>query len=300
MPLISVGVPVYNGEGFLGQSLDSILAQTYEDFEVIISDNASSDYTEDICRVFAGKDARIRYFRNPNNIGAARNFNRVFELAHGEYFRWHSADDLCEPTLLEKCKATLEEHSDAVLCAPKTCLIDEKGSIICRRDNELDLRHSQAHARFLALNVTLGLCNAQYGLMRTAAVRRTALEGDYPGSDMVFLSELSLHGQFIQIPEYLFFRRLHSHAASSLVSVEAQQEFWDPLNKDKLFLRTWRHLYENLRGIRRAPLGFAEEARVLREWLKLVRWHRHDLLAELQLWMRTQFGAPLDMIETER
>jgi glycosyltransferase involved in cell wall biosynthesis len=87
-PRLSIGMPVFNGEKYLKEALDSILAQTYSDFELLISDNASTDRTEQICREYAAKDRRIRYYRNEKNIGAPKNFNRVFELSSGKYFRW--------------------------------------------------------------------------------------------------------------------------------------------------------------------------------------------------------------------
>ena len=99
-PRVSIGLPVYNGENFLEFALDSILGQTFQDFELIISDNASTDATESICRRYAAKDSRIRYYRNPNNQGAAQNYNRVFALARGEYFKWAAHDDVCKPNYL--------------------------------------------------------------------------------------------------------------------------------------------------------------------------------------------------------
>src|SRR5438128_3187989 len=109
-PSVSLGLPVFNGEAFLVQVLESILAQTYGDFELIISDNASTDATPDICRVYAARDPRIRYVRNATNVGAARNFNRVFQLSTGEYYKLANADDVCAPTLVERCVAVLDTH----------------------------------------------------------------------------------------------------------------------------------------------------------------------------------------------
>ena len=108
-PKISVGMPVYNGEPYLGISIESILAQTFGDFELIISDNASTDHTEEICRDFASKDDRIIYSRNEENIGAAGNYNRLVDMASADYFRWSNADDVFAPELHERCVAVLAE-----------------------------------------------------------------------------------------------------------------------------------------------------------------------------------------------
>ncbi len=107
-PKVSVGMPVYNGAETLPAALDSLLAQTYTDFEVLINDNASTDATEAICRAYAARDSRIRYERNSANLGAAGNFNRVFERARGAYFKWFACDDLLAPDYLAECVAALE------------------------------------------------------------------------------------------------------------------------------------------------------------------------------------------------
>ena len=96
-PRVSIGLPVYNGDNYLAETLDSILAQTFTDFELIISDNGSTDRTEAICRRYAAQDHRVRYVRNPSNLGAARNYKRAFELARGEYFKWNGHDDPLAP-----------------------------------------------------------------------------------------------------------------------------------------------------------------------------------------------------------
>ena len=92
-PRISIGMPVYNGEQFLAGALDSVLTQDFEDFELIISDNASEDGTQKICLDYAARDRRIRYYRNEMNIGGSRNHSRVFELSAAEYFKWAHYDD---------------------------------------------------------------------------------------------------------------------------------------------------------------------------------------------------------------
>ncbi len=281
MPLVSIGLPVYNGERFLKEALDSLLTQTYEDFELIISDNASTDGTESICRAYMEQDRRIRYFRNAKNIGAAKNFNRVFELSDGKYFKWHSADDLCAPYLVEKCKGVLDEHPEVILCHPKTTLIDAHGNVIRQYDDDLDLRFARTKERFRQLNMRLGLCNAHYGLLRSRLLRKTSLLGDYIESDVVFFAELTLYGQFFEIPEYLFFRRFHSQASSSITSIEKLQEFYNPESKGKFLLREWKHLFEHLRSIKRAPLDFTEKIDLAVEVMRMARWSQKKLQTEL-------------------
>jgi glycosyltransferase involved in cell wall biosynthesis len=126
-PRVTIGVPVFNGESFLAETLDSLLNQTFSDFEVVISDNASTDRTEEICRAYTARDPRVRYCREVVNRGAAWNHNRVFELARGEYFKWNSADDLCAPEFLARCVAALDRDSAAVTAVSETVEIDERG-----------------------------------------------------------------------------------------------------------------------------------------------------------------------------
>lgn len=106
-PLVSIGMPVYNGERYIRQALDSLLAQDYANFELIISDNVSTDGTQGICLEYAARDERIRYYRNETNLGALRNFNRVFELSSGKYFMWAAHDDVWNPAYVQEVLALL-------------------------------------------------------------------------------------------------------------------------------------------------------------------------------------------------
>ena len=126
-PKVSIGLPVYNGQHYLRQAIESIVNQTYRNFEVIICDNASTDDTPAICAEYAAREPRIRYHRQPQNIGATANFNRTFELASGPYFKWAAHDDVLEPTYLEKCVAVLEQTPDAVLCQSLVKMVTDQG-----------------------------------------------------------------------------------------------------------------------------------------------------------------------------
>ncbi len=140
LPYVSIGLPVYDGERFLAETLDSLLAQTFEDLELIISDNASTDRTQEICKDYLAKDRRIRYYRNDQNLGAARNYNRVFELSTGKYFKWAAHDDLCASALTERCVEVLDSEPSAVMCYARTIIIDEHGKHQKDFDDFLDLR----------------------------------------------------------------------------------------------------------------------------------------------------------------
>src|SRR5262245_39989679 len=129
-PRVSIGLPVFNGEKYLARALNSLLSQDFEDFELIVSDNASTDLTEDICREFSAKDQRVRYYRNETNIGATKNYNRVFDLARGEFFKWASHDDECHPSLVRRCMEQFQQAPpSAVLVYSKADIIDDFGQV---------------------------------------------------------------------------------------------------------------------------------------------------------------------------
>jgi len=138
LPRMSIGLPVFNGGRFLKDTVDSVLAQTFDDFELIISDNASTDDTEEIARAYAARDQRVRYFRNEANLGAAKNFNRVFELARGEYFKWTAHDDICAPSFLLRCIEVLDRDPSVTLCYTRQIDIDEQGQILGRNPYDLN------------------------------------------------------------------------------------------------------------------------------------------------------------------
>jgi glycosyltransferase involved in cell wall biosynthesis len=284
-PRVSIGVPVYNGERYLAATLDSLLAQTFGDFEIILCDNASTDGTEDIARAYATRDRRIRYVRSDRNLGAARNYNRAFELSTGEYFRWFAGDDVAAPRSLERCVAVLDREPAVVLVYPKTKLIDEQGRVIGDYDDRLHLQSPNPCDRFAQLLSRLGLCNAMYGLMRTATVKRTGLLGAYIGSDEMFQAELVLYGTFWEIPEFLFFRRMHA-AASSSMTRQQKTEFYRPERTRAVEMTNWRHLRALSRAVRRSPLSLGDKLRLHAYLARTVVWSRQALGHEISLAMR--------------
>ena len=179
---------MYNGERYLEESIDSILAQTFTDFELVISDNASTDRTEAICRRYEESDSRVRYHRNAENIGGANNHNLTFELARGDLFRWASYDDVCAPELLERCVAVLDDDPAVTLCYSAVASIDEHGErieVISR--NNADGR--RPHQRFAGVAGSRDYCEETYGIIRSEVFGSTRLQQNYTGSDRTLLSE---------------------------------------------------------------------------------------------------------------
>lgn len=280
-PTVSIGLPVYNGARYLRQTLDSIVGQTFRDFELIISDNGSADASGEICREYAAQDSRIRYYRSDENRGASWNYKRVFELARGKYFRWAPADDCFAPESVQQCVAVLDAHPEVVLCYPQTILIDSAGTTIRPYADNLNARESDPVGRFRKVRDCIGLVNVLYGLIRVDSLKRTALLNSYPGADIVLVLELSLYGQFYEIPMPLFFRRMHEHASSSIKTVAGVQEFFDPKSKGKFFLRSWTHQHYLLVAILRAPLGLFARIQLVGYLLRCAISIRHILIEEL-------------------
>jgi len=282
-PKISVGMPVYNGEAFIEIAIQSILDQTFGDFELIISDNASTDRTEEICRDFASRDQRIVYSRNEENIGAAGNYNRLVEMASADYFRWSNADDVIAPVLHERCVAVLDERPDAVLSYGRTKLIDESGNGYEDYHDNLDLQDDRVSDRFAKFHSQVGLTNVIYGLMRTAAVLRSARMGDgsYPAADTNFMGEIVLYGKFVEIPECLFYRRMHPGASTAVKDDDERQTYFWTAGGGGFSLPSWRKNAAYWRAIGRAPVGLGEKARLALYMLRRMYWGKRELLGEL-------------------
>jgi glycosyltransferase involved in cell wall biosynthesis len=205
-PLVTIGVPVYNGERFLCRTLDSLLAQEYANFELIISDNASTDATERIAREYAAGDARIRYYRNERNLGALYNFNRVADLAGGKYFMWASCHDLWHPQFVARCVETFEQDPSVVMCFPRAAEIDLEDRPIRSLHEALDTRGlSRAGAYRRAMNYLQGY--HAYGLYRMDALRKVLPYKQSISPDALMVAEMAFHGSFAAVEGELFYLR---------------------------------------------------------------------------------------------
>ena len=270
---VSVGLPVYNGERYLEVALDSLLSQTFSDFELIICDNASTDRTADICRQYALQDDRINYSRNSANIGAMNNFNRTFGLATGEFFRWVGYYDISLPGYLEACVQTLDDDPAAVLCHTRTILINEAGERVGPYDDFLDFRSPHPEQRFREyLFRPAVLCNAIMGLVRSDELRKTPLLGGYLASDKILLGDLVLRGSLRRVDDYLFLRRLHplksDHANRSRKDLAA---WLNPATVGRVQFPTTipRDFVELARAIWRVPINRRQK---MHSFLHLVHW----------------------------
>jgi glycosyltransferase involved in cell wall biosynthesis len=262
VPRLSIGLPVYNSSTYVAESIEALLGQTFEDFELIISDNASTDNTGDICRSYGKLDSRVRYFRQRRNIGLAPNHNFCVMKAKGELFKWGAGDDLYARDLIGKCVAALDENPKVVLAHSWTAMIDGKGAVFQANEYPLATSASRAPERFRSiLNDSGG--DDDGGVMRKAVLLRTAMKESYHHADRTIIAELVLHGPFYQVPDWLYFRRDHpDRAERAHPGVRARCANMDPKRGNRWLNPVPRllaeYIWAYIRMIRSAPLTPAE------------------------------------------
>jgi glycosyltransferase involved in cell wall biosynthesis len=256
VPRLTIGLPVYNGEAYLAESLDALLGQSYEDFELLISDNASTDGTAGICQRYLRQDPRVRYVRQPRNIGAAPNHNYVFQHGRGELFQTAAHDDLYARDLIKRCVDVLDEDPRIVLAYSWSAAIDTAGSV-----NPVECPVAtdapQAPERFRSMLFD-GWIDALFGVVRREVLLRIAPHGSYHFADRTFVTELALNGPFYQVPDYLYFRREYPEQAGGQPTVRGRCSVLDPSRTDTLRHPVARLYAEYVWGyvaaVRRAPL----------------------------------------------
>ena len=281
-PQVTIGLPVYNGEEFLAEAIESVLEQTFTDLELIISDNGSTDATEEICSRYAEQDSRVRYYRSEQNRGASWNYNRTVELARGQYFRWLAHDDKLAPTLVEKSVAVLETSPEVVLCFTWTQDIDSNGRdiIVKRSTRKFDAKKASVRFGSMSQITRVHNCEEVFGLIRTDVLRMTKLIDNYTDSDRTLLAQLSLYGPFYEVNEPLFLHRIHETSSVVVFSDPVSRMAWfDPTQGTRLTLPKWRQLTELSRVILSSPLSAGEKLDCFQE---LARWvgRRRRVLAK--------------------
>ncbi len=216
-PKLTIGLPVFNGQRYLETALDSLLAQSYSDYELVIVDNASVDATEEICRSYAARDNRIRYHRNPENRGPAYSFYRSLELASARFYKYAADDDLYEPRFIEQCMAVVESDPSVVCCYTLAELIDEAGAHLGNLDAEIHTDSSDVSVRLWEVIDVDHLCIQLYGVVRTDVFRALRRYEGYYGWDRNLLAELAIAGRIVALPDYFFHHRLHAKSTGAML-----------------------------------------------------------------------------------
>jgi glycosyltransferase involved in cell wall biosynthesis len=291
-PRLSIGLPVYNAERFLSEAIESLLNQSFDDFELIICDNASTDATEALSRRFAERDKRVRYYKNETNVGAAPNFNKTFELARGDYFKWMAGDDCCGPDFLARCVEVLDRDPGVVLAYPGAMIIDENSAEVERYDLNLATDSDRPSRRYGAM-LRGHACYEVFGVIRRDALAGTALMGSYSFGDRVLLARLALMGRFFEIPEPLFLARRHDGQSMTMLDDRRRYAVWfdSRLENRKLFPH-WRLYFELLRSIHQTSnLAFSERLRAYRKVIRRAYWSRRELGEDLSYHLRARATA---------
>lgn len=291
-PLVSVGLPVYNGQKYLAVAIESVLAQTFADFELVISDNGSTDETQAICEAYAARDARIRYIRQPQNRGAGFNYNFVFHEARGRYFKWLAHDDWLAPDNLKASVAALDADPDVVLAYTHHIDIDDEGAEI-RAVRRAKGQDDEVSKRLWDLMEGGYTCEEVFGLIRSSILRKTPLIANHTDSDRTLLGELVLYGKLAEVREPLFYHRIHAGSSVRQNPVFHQRAAWfDPKLKGRLVLSAWRQFFQMLRAIFAAPLGVRTRAACYWQALRWFKWRWRWMFEQLfgEVWHYVRFN----------
>lgn len=294
-PLVSLGLPVYNGEQYLRQALDSLTGQTWEggpftDLEIVISDNCSTDGTEAICREYAARDGRIRYFRQEANIGAGPNYNFVFRQSTGRYFKWCAHDDFMDPEAMELCAQALEADPLTVLAHPRLVDVDADGRFLVEFDRG-DAGLGEAPERFFQVIQIGHNCAEVFGLTRREVLARTGLIRDYTDSDRTLLGELALHGRLRPVTGARFYRRAHAGKSDRVYRSFHERAVWfNPANRDRVVLSACNQLRDLARAVARCPAPVRQKLRCAYLLAKVAKWNGGLYRAELAWATRRRLG----------
>jgi glycosyltransferase involved in cell wall biosynthesis len=270
-PRVSIGLPVFNGENFIADAIASVLAQTLPDLELVIQDNASTDRTAEICADFAARDPRVRYFRNPTNLGLAPNYNLAFQNSRGRYFKWLAHDDYLEATYLAATARVLDQRPEAVLCNTVVRYVRADRSTLGYYDSGLSHADvASPAARFAAMVLPSHSCVDFFGLLRREAITDSLLHGSYHSADRAFLAQLALRGRLVQLREPLAVMREHGDRYTRRKGTPTEILQWHDASRcSHIALPTWRLYADYLSMVNHERLSIDARLRcygVLAEW----------------------------------
>jgi glycosyltransferase involved in cell wall biosynthesis len=281
-PKVTIGLPVYNGEATIAFAMESLLAQTFADLELVVSDNASTDATLEVVSRYSVMDRRIRLLRHRTNLGVNGNYSAVAREARGTYFKWASSNDWCAPTLLERCITVLDERPDVVLVYPRTRLYKGSLDVAEDYDDAMDLRSESPSARVLRLLSNLRLNNVMNGVIRVSALRQTRLLSPYYSSDRILTGHLALLGKFVEIPEPLFYRRMDPEGATQMRSRVELQEFFYPGRDWRRLFQNWRTLAGWFRMVLAARIAPSEKVPIVLHLMRSCYWGWRGLAGDVR------------------
>lgn len=291
MPAVTIGVPAYNASATIGETVGSLLRQTFEDVEVIVGDNASTDHTVELLHDLFPRERRLRIVRHPQNIGANSNYSSLVAQASGGYFKWASSSDWCAPTFIESCIVALEAVPQIVLACPRTKTFEHDVTNAVDYVGDIGVEHDDPVQRFIALLQELRLNNAINGVFRTEVLRRTRLIEHYPGSDVVMMAHIALLGRIRLLPDSLYYRRMTRETATSLQTPEQRLRHHYPVRTARSLFPNWRWYGALVYAVVSSGLSWQQVVHALRFTGKMARWSRRELLADFAVAARFPFGV---------
>ncbi len=271
VPAVSVGLAVYNGGEFLGQAIDSILSQDFQNIELIISDNSSSDNTEEICLEYQKMDNRLRYHRLEENLGAKKNLLHVLGLSRAPYFMWSSHDDLHERSFISTCLEKIEQDPSIALVYPRTKVLNRNSRLMGLANDHINADQDNPTERFRHLIWEIGMCNMFYGLYRSHIIKKARSWNESLFMDNLILAEISLLGKIVQIDDVLFVRRLtrnYNYRTPDERYVQLMSTIDHDLFKDGITLPHCRFTYANLELVNYSEIQESEKNFLMNDVLK--------------------------------
>jgi glycosyltransferase involved in cell wall biosynthesis len=289
---VIIGLPVFNGQKYLGAAIESHLSQSFSDFDLVISDNGSTDATPEICADYAGKDKRVKYLRSAENRGILWNHRRVLDAIESpsQYFRWAGADDIMGPGLLQAMVTALDTRSEVVAVMPDTKNIDDHGEIIGSMDRVLDLQSSDVFERAHDVLVASYQHVVAYGLLRASTLRLMRTRPNYVGWDPVFIWELALRGQIVQTAGPVLLRRFHPGSISRVKTVKEMRKWVEPTSKSGMNFPHWAWAYERARVLMACPLPTRDRLRIGKFLARVTLWQRGALAHDVTQAARRTLG----------
>ncbi|WP_310485012.1 glycosyltransferase [Chamaesiphon sp. VAR_48_metabat_403] len=296
-PFLTIGIPIYNGERYIRESLDSIISQDYSNLEIIISDNCSTDKTKDICLEYADRDSRIKYYEQETNLGATANFNFILKLATGTFFTWAAYDDYLATSYVRKCIEKMQQHPTAIGCCSEINFVNEDGTIRTawtQSYSNIDSLDKNVVGRVRELTNKVGWY-AIYSIFKTDVLRQTSLCQSRYADDVLLLLELLLLGEIVKVPEYLFYYRVPTidRTPEDYIRIFTL----DTNTIDEIRRGSFTYIAKQvLNTVYNSSISIQDKHRIKADFIKTLTYHNQDWLSRIA---NEQKWTDIDLIDTK-
>lgn len=233
-PLVTVAIPAYNRPDALRRTLDALLVQTYDNIEIIISDDCSPNRTNDqVLKEYSERHSHIEVFLQNKNLGPRANNRFLLSKAKGEFFIFHPDDDWIDPEFIEKCVKYLQLHPSVALVSGRCVTFNPDVKEYNGLSSNLTIRGEWRSLRVLKYHIFLRHNSIYHGLMRRSVVQ---MPGDGIGDDILIVSRLAFLGEIVTLNGF-FMHRLKT------VESQSQQQIFD---KSSPYVSMARDIYRDI------------------------------------------------------